>query len=97
MSDIYDVGDKLVLRAEMRDSNGDLAVGGTVTCLVKHPDGTVEALSGIQNPSTGIYEKEFVFDDDGDYWVRWSSAGSNVYNAIEKKYPVRTRRVPDPS
>ena len=84
---IYDVGDRLQLECEFRDSTDILVNPGTVTASVKKPDGTTASLS-TTNPSTGVFRALVTLDQEGKWYYRFVGT-SPVEQASERWFEVR--------
>lgn len=69
----YDVGERVVLSTELRDSENELT-NADVVLTVTTPSGTLSPV--LSNPSTGIYEGSFVVAEPGDYRYLWTSSGA---------------------
>jgi len=68
----WDLGDTVPLTAEITDASGDLTPASGVVCTIGLPDGTSETPSPT-NPSTGIYQVDYVPTLPGRHTVRWVS------------------------
>ncbi len=72
---IYDLGDGVSLRHEVRNAAGTLTAA-TVALLVTRPDGTTFSPT-VTSPSTGVYDAEaFVTDQAGPWQYRWDVSGA---------------------
>lgn len=69
----YDVGERVVLSTELRDSDGELT-NADVVLTVTTPSGTLSPV--LSNPSTGNYSGSFVVAEPGDYRYLWTSSGA---------------------
>ena len=70
---LYDVGERVVLSTELRDSDGILT-NADVVLTVTFPDETTQTPT-LTNASTGKYSGSFVVTIPGDYSYVWSSTG----------------------
>lgn len=91
MTNSYDVGDLVRIKATFKDLNDALADPTTVTCEYKKPDGTV--ISGdATKESTGVYRYDVAPDAAGTWYYRMSGIG-NVQAASESRFIVRKSEV----
>ncbi len=78
----YDLGDVVALTVEIRDSNGDLANAGGVTCTITLPDATTT--SGSVTPvTTGTYLSSYTPTQAGRHVAAWVATGSNATAVID--------------
>jgi hypothetical protein len=68
------VGEARLLRSTWRDINGEL-VDPTVTLEIRTPSDATDTPS-LLNPSTGIFEAVYSFDEVGDYYWEWTGTTS---------------------
>ncbi len=83
----YDVGDVVPSEARIRDASGNLADGGTVTCLVTCPDGST-VTPPVHHAATGVYQVGVVATMAGLHAVDWSATGVNA-SAYQSTFTVR--------
>lgn len=74
---ILDLGDYAPLSISVYDNTGALANAGAVTCTITLPDGTTTTPS-VTNPSTGVYNCDYLPTLAGRYSVRWVATGVNA-------------------
>lgn len=83
----YDLGDVVPLGISIYDSSSTLANATAVTCTIYQPDGTT--VSGtVLNPSTGLYNCDFVPTQNGRHAVKWLATGTNA-SAYSDEFTVR--------
>ncbi len=70
---LYDVGERVVLSTELRDSDGIL-VDADVTLTITFPDDSTVS-PALSHPGTGKYSGSFLVTVPGDYSYVWSSTG----------------------
>jgi hypothetical protein len=71
-----DVGDRVNLRYEARDPDGDL-VAATVVLTVTDPSGNTDT-PALTNDATGIYDGAFTLDEAGLWTWEWAASGAVV-------------------
>jgi hypothetical protein len=69
----YDVGERVILPTELRDSEGVLT-NADVVLTVTTPSGNLTPV--LSNPSTGSYVGSFVASEPGEYYYLWVSTGT---------------------
>lgn len=73
------IGDRLLLKAEFRNEQGDLTDPTTITCQIKAPTGsptTYSYPSDITRESLGVYALRFIVAQSGKHIFRYSSTGT---------------------
>ena len=83
----YDLGDVVPLGITITDSTGANANASAVTCTVYLPDGTSASVS-VTNPSTGLYNADYVPSQVGRHAVKWVATGTNA-SAYSDEFSVR--------
>ena len=83
----YDLGDVVPLGITITDSTGANANASAVTCTVYLPDGTSASVS-VTNPSTGLYNADYVPSQVGRHAVKWVATGTNA-SAYSDVFEVR--------
>ena len=83
----YDLGDVVPLGITITDSTGANANASAVTCTVYLPDGTSASVS-VTNPSTGLYNADYVPSQVGRHAVKWIATGTNA-SAYSDVFEVR--------
>jgi len=78
----YDLGDVVALTVEIRDSNGDLANAGGVTCTITLPDATTTSGSVVP-VTTGTYLSSYTPSQAGRHVAAWIATGSNAAAVID--------------
>ncbi len=71
----YDVGERVVLSTELRDSDGELT-NGDVVLTVTTPSGSTSPT--LSNPSTGNYTGSLIVAEPGEYFYVWVSSDPDV-------------------
>ncbi len=71
---LYDVGERVVLSTELRDSDGIL-INADVVLTVRFPSDATQTPT-LSNPSTGKYSGSLIVTEPGDYTYVWSSSGA---------------------
>lgn len=69
----YDVGERVVLSTELRDSDGELS-NADVVLTVTTPSGALTPV--LSNPGVGLYSGSFIVSEPGDYRYLWTSSGA---------------------
>lgn len=72
---MYDVGDRVTVTTELRDTSGTLT-DATVTLSVRRPDLTSFSPTVGSNGGTGLYAASFSADQVGIYLYKWTAAGA---------------------
>ena len=85
---MFDLGDVVPLTVQIRDSNGNLANAGNVTLTIGLPDGSSISPTP-SNPTTGIYQLDYVTTQAGRHSVRWLATGANG-SAFTDGFDVRS-------
>jgi len=93
----YLPGDKIILQATFRDTNGTLVTPAQVALRIKDPAGSVVTITALSPglPSPGIYEHHYDLEGlaPGTYIYQWKSDGT--YDAVgEGVFLVAKPRVP---
>jgi len=83
----YDLGDVVALGITLTDSSGAVANASSVACTVYLPDGTT-ASATVTNPSTGLYNANYVPSQVGRHAVKWVATGTNA-SAYSDEFTVR--------
>lgn len=81
-----DVGDRVNLRYQARDPDGDL-VAATVTLTVTDPSGATTNPS-ITNSGTGLYDAAFTLNSAGLWTWRWDVSGAVVDVQFDAVYAL---------
>lgn len=93
----YDIGDKVVMRAEFRDVNKDFMDPDVVNFSYRKPDRTKTNLSyiygyigegGVIRIDTGIYEVTLPITQSGSWFYRFYATGAGQ-SAGEGQFKVR--------
>ena len=98
MSNSYDIGDLITVKAVFRDRNSELADPTTVTLKIKKSDGVISTYVypsvPVEKDSTGIYHADIdTTAGPGGVWVyRWTGVGV-AQAAEEREFVVRTSLV----
>lgn len=85
---MYDLGDPVPLRVEVRDAAGALANATSVVVTITLPD-TTTSTPAVTNSATGIYTASGPSALEGRYTVRWVATGTNA-SAYTDVYDVRS-------
>src|SRR4029078_8544822 len=85
---MFDLGDVVPLRVEIRDTAGALANAGSVAVTVTAPDETSTTPS-VGNTSTGVYTATYTPTQIGRHRVRWVATGVNA-SAFTDVFDVRS-------
>lgn len=88
-TDVYDVGETVVLQGTFRNSAGSLVTPGSTTLYLERPDGTAATITGatIQNPSEGVVQYSDTCLARGITWWRFEGVTAGV-TVIEQDYYV---------
>lgn len=87
----WDLGDTVPLTAEIVDANGALTAASGVVCTIGLPDGTTDTPS-TTNPSTGVYQVDYVPTLPGRHTVRWvSEAPATAFSDMFDVRPANPR------
>lgn len=89
----YDIGDQVTLQATFTLANGTLANPGTVVCRVRQPDGTLQTVTPVSNPSTGVFQAVFAPAQSGEHWYRFEGTGGSAVGADEAAFIVDPKKV----
>lgn len=93
---IYDVGDKAVLKVTFTDPETKALVDpDVVVCTVKPPNAaTADILTPeVEKVSEGVYQAEVSITKPGRWWYAFDGAG-NHQGAEERSFNVRSQNVP---
>lgn len=95
---MYDIGDRITLTGLFANIAKVPTNPTAVTLAIRKPDGDVivVAQGSMTNPSVGTWAYDFSPDQAGSWWFRWSGTGA-VTAAEEKRFLVRSRKVPNPA
>jgi hypothetical protein len=87
----WDLGDTVPLTAEITDAGGDPTPASGVVCTIGLPDGTTDTPS-TTNPSTGVYQVDYVPTLPGRHTVRWvSEAPATAFSDMFDVRPANPR------
>lgn len=85
---MVDVGDPLPdLAVQIRDSSGVLASAGAVALTLTLPDNT-SVTPAVSQPSTGLYQANYITTQAGRHVGRWVATGANA-SAYTQFWDVR--------
>lgn len=90
MTKTLTVGDARKFTAKFFDLDGILADPDTVTFEVKHPDGTIDIYSNssITKEEDGVYSKEILFQESGNWSIEWEGSG-NISKVANSRFYVK--------
>jgi len=74
----WDLGDKVPLSVEIKDSGGQLANATSVTIAITLPDGTTHSPGVVLPHDTGKYAYDYDTIQAGVHVVRWVATGTNA-------------------
>lgn len=86
----YDKGDNIGLSCDFTDSLGDASDPGTVSVLVRKPDGSSTAPTA-SSPAVGTWEASVIADQEG-HWFYSFTGTSPVVAVGEGQFYIRRRR-----
>lgn len=89
---MYDLGDVVSLRVEVKDEEGNLANAGAITLTITLPDGTITEPTP-SSPSIGVYEYDYLTIQEGRHLARWVATGANA-SAFVETFDVRPAEWP---
>jgi len=86
----FTIGQQLRLQCLFKDLNGVPIAPSTVTLSIRKPDGVVDYTgTGVTNPSTGVYYRDYTPAVWGEYQYRFVATGA-VIVAVEGRFDVRS-------
>ena len=91
---VYNIGNKVTMRATFKDENGALADPDSVVLKLKTPVG-VESTVAPTKDATGLYHYDKVVDASGVWHYRWVGVGT-VDAAGEAFFTVKKSAFDDP-
>jgi len=86
---IYDVGDRVIITATFKTSDGVLADPSSVSAVVRAPDGTIQTFTAPAHPSTGYYEQAVDPSTPGNWRYKFVGTGT-MLTVQEGMFYVRT-------
>lgn len=97
-TDVYDVGETVILQATFRNEAGTLTTPTTYTLYIERPDGTVDTVAqgSITEVSAGVLQYKDTVDARGiTHWRYVGVTGSNT--VIEQDFYVGRQQQAIPS
>lgn len=96
MANVYDIGDQPRATVTFTDLDGTTTDPSTVTCTVRKPDGTITEPVAASAEPDGTWYADIPVDQAGTWRIRFEGTGALIA-AVESRFQVRDREVPEPT